>query len=219
MSTKHNTFMVIKITQPSRVFIAGPLRMFSDPKGNIDPTVVRVVKLLLRRLRHTGHYTFNAHELEKWGKETNKHHLTDLFKRDLQGVMAADYFFIVPAFNGKLSNGTFTEIAALRERMIAPRIPTDKYAPVKGVIFLHHKGSHDEYLDKFAGELKQKFPKLIEIVKFSKPSDLVRAVRARTFPLKGIVAKRAAAKLALEQKRNRPIGATYFTKKQRRRVI
>ena len=211
--------MQIKLTEPSRVFIAGPLRMFADPKGNIDPTVVRVVKLLLRQLRKSGHHTFSAHELERWGKLTNKFHINDIFKRDLQGVMAADYFFIVPAFNGKLSDGTFTEIAALRERMITPRIPTDKYAPVKGVIFLHQIGTHDKYLDKFAGELQSKFPKLVEIVKFSKPSDLVRAVRSRTMRLEGAKVRDTVKKLELARKRNKPLGATYFTKTQRRRVL
>ena len=119
--------MSITITKPSRVFLAGPLRMFADPNGLLDPTAVRVIKLLLKRLRSTGHHTFSAHELEQWGKTTNKHALIDLFTRDLQGVMAADYFFIVPAFNGKLSDGTFTEIAALRERMLTKRLPTDKH--------------------------------------------------------------------------------------------
>jgi hypothetical protein len=193
--------------------------MFADPTGTINPTVVKLIRIVLRRLRQTGHFTFSAHELEQWGKVTNKYSLSELFKRDLLGVMAADYFFIVPAFKRKISDGTFTEIAALRERLITPRIPGDKYPPVKGIIFLHERGSHNKLIDDLAGELHRKFPDLVETVRFSKPSDIVRAIRTRTVLTKNISTRRAMIRLASEQRRNTPPGATYFTSKPRKKPI
>jgi hypothetical protein len=208
--------------------------MFANKEtGDIDPTVVRTVKAMIKVLRRQGHQVFSAHELEQWGKATKGLTIPQIMKRDFAAINAAEYVFILPNWNGEYSMGTaMLEMGPIGARLDAldpkyRRTRTgERLIPPKGIIYLHHKGAKEEaYFKYIITKLRAAHPKHFEYLEFEKPSDLVRIVRERAPPIsktrKTLGKLRLAASRAILKGRNVrfPGGAKYFTSKPRRRPI
>ena len=195
--------------------LCGPLSVFTGKDGMLKPTAVNTIKQLLETLRKQGHDVFSAHELEQWGKAFGQQTSLQALARDKQGTQVADYVFIMPSFAGHTSLGTSLELGFLDARMSKG----NGGRPIKGLIILRHKGnSHPELRGAIEG-LKAEYPTKVEVLDFKTPRELIQLIKERTQTIPLHKQAIGRMRLAIGRKLNTPKGATYFTKKQRRRPV